>query len=151
MDFLSGLSRSKEGCDYIWVIVNRLTKSTHFLLIISTNKLCKLVKLFVEEIVRLHGVPVSIVPDKDPRFATNFWALVEKFQYQVTFHYNFYPQTDGHLERTIQIIENMLQACVLDLGGRSRDHLPLVEFGYNNSFHSSIGISLFKSSLQKEV
>lgn len=78
MDFVSGLSRSKEGCDYIWVIVNRLTKSTHFLPIISTNKLCKLVKLFIEKIVRLHGVPVSIVSDRDPRFTTNFWASLYK-------------------------------------------------------------------------
>ncbi|KAH9658349.1 Endonuclease [Citrus sinensis] len=74
MDFVSGLPRSRRGCDCIWVIVDRLTKSAHFLARKSTDNVGQLAKLFIKEIVRLHGVPVSIVSDRDPLFTSRFWA-----------------------------------------------------------------------------
>jgi len=91
-------------------------------------------KLYVDEVVRLHGVPMSIVSDRDPRFTSRLWpsvqqALGTKLNLSTTFH----PQTDGQSERTIQILEDLLRACILEFGGNWEDHVPLVEFTYNNS------------------
>ena len=73
MDFIVGLLRSQAGHDVIWVIVNQLTKTSHFLPFKSRWSVSKLVELFISEIVRLHGVPVSIVSDRDPQFTSHFW------------------------------------------------------------------------------
>ena len=146
MDFVTGLLKSVKGHDAIWVIVDRLTKSSHFLPIKTTFSLDRLAQLYVMEIVRLHGVPVSIVSDRDPRFTSKFWnslhkAMGTKLDFSTTFH----PQIDGQLERTIQTLEDMLRACVLDLKGSWEIHLPLIEFAYNNSYHSSIEMAPFKA------
>ena len=145
MDFVVGLPRSQRGNDAIWVIVDRLTKSAHFLPIRRTHSLEKLAELYVNEIVRLHGVPVSIVSDRDPRFTSSFWkSLHRAMGTKLTFSTAFHPQTDGQSERTIQTLEDMLRACILDFKGSWEKHLPLVEFSYNNSFHASIGMALYK-------
>ena len=91
MDFFSRLPRSPKGHDAIWVIVDRMTKSTHFLLIRLNYSLDQLAQLYVDEIVRLHGVPACIVSDRDPRFTCHFWggvqkALVTKLNFSTTFH-----------------------------------------------------------------
>ena len=132
MNFVSGLPRTTKGYDDIWVIVDRLTKSTHFLLIKKTYPLIRLAKMYIEEIVRLHGIPSSIVSDRDPRFTSYFWgalqdALGTKLRFSITFH----PQINGQTERTIRMLEDMLRICVLDFHGSWDDHLPLVEFAYN--------------------
>ena len=89
--------------------------------------------------MRLHGVPTSIVSDRDPRFTSHFWGGVQKaLGTRLNFSTAFHPQTDGQSERTIQTLEDMLRACALDLKGNWASHLPLVEFAYNNSYHSSI-------------
>jgi hypothetical protein len=77
MDFVSGLPRGKRGSDAIWVIVDRLTKSALFLAMKMTDSVEKLAKLYVDEVVRLHGVPVSIVSDRDPRFTFRLWPSVQ--------------------------------------------------------------------------
>ncbi|KAH9763231.1 Endonuclease [Citrus sinensis] len=146
MDFVSGLPRSRRGCDCIWVIVDRLMKSAHFLARKSTDNVGQLTKLFIKEIVRLHGVPVSIVSDRDQLFTSRFWASLHKeLGMKLRFSTAFHPQTDGQFERTIQTLEDMLRACVLDLSGGWEEHLMLIEFAYNNSFHSSIGMAPFEA------
>uniref|UniRef100_A0A2N9FNH1 RNA-directed DNA polymerase n=1 Tax=Fagus sylvatica TaxID=28930 RepID=A0A2N9FNH1_FAGSY len=116
MDFVSGLPRSPKGHDAIWVIVDRLTKSAHFIPIRMNYSLDQLAQLYIEEIVRLHGIPVSIVSDRDPRFTSRFWKSLHKaLGTNLNFSTAFHPQTDGQSERTIQILEDMLRACVLDL------------------------------------
>ena len=96
----------------------------------------------MEEIVRLHGVPMSIVSDRDPRFTGQFWrSLQDSLGTHLSFSTAYHPQTDGQSERTIQILEDMLRACVLDFKGSWEDHLHLVEFSYNNSFQASIGMA----------
>ena len=102
MDFVVGLPRTQQGHDAIWVIVDRLTKSAHFLPVKVSYSLNKLVEVYIREVVRLHGVPFSIVSDRDPRFTSRFWpslqhALGTKLRFSTTFH----PQTDGQSERTI--------------------------------------------------
>ncbi|KAL2226383.1 UNVERIFIED_CONTAM: Transposon Ty3-I Gag-Pol polyprotein, partial [Sesamum indicum] len=146
MDFVIGLPRTFRRHDAIWVIVDRLTKSAHFLPIRQNDSLDKLAELYVSEIVRLHGIPTSIVSDRDPRFTSHFWgslqtALGTKLHFSTAFH----PQTDGQSERTIQTLEDMMRACVIEFRGNWDDHLPLMEFAYNNSFHSSIGMAPYEA------
>jgi len=141
MDFVTHLPRSVKGHDAIWVIVDRLTKCAHFLPINLRMSMDKLAELYIREIVRLHGVPASIVSDRDPRFTSRFWQCLQAaLGTQLRMSSAYHPQTDGQSERTIQSLEDLLRACVLDhLGGWS-EVLPLVEFTYNNSYHSSIGM-----------
>nr|KYP60651.1 Transposon Ty3-I Gag-Pol polyprotein [Cajanus cajan] len=146
IDFIVGLPRSARNDDVIWVIVDRLTKCAHFLPVNIKWSLEKLTQLYVREIVRLHGVPSSIISDRDLRFTSRFWqslyqALGTKLRLSSTYH----PQTDGQLERIIQSLEDLLRACVLDHLGSWEEVLPLVEFTYNNSFHASIGMAPFEA------
>ena len=146
MDFVTGLPRTQRQHDAIWVIVDRLTKSTHFLPINVEDSLEKLAQLYVDEIVRLHGVPVSIVSDRDPRFTSRFWpslqaALGTRLHFSIAFH----PQTDGQSERTIQTLEDMLRACVMKFKGSWDTHLALMEFAYNNSYQASIEMAPFEA------
>ena len=146
MDFVSGLPKSLGGNDVVWVIVDRLTKSTHFLPIRTTFTLDKLASFYVKEVVRLHGVPVPIFLDRDTCFTSKFWkSLQNALGTQLNFSIAFHPQTDGQLERVIQILEDMLRACILDFGGSWEDHMPLVEFAYNNKFQTSIGMTQYEA------
>ena len=102
--------------------------------------------LYIREIVRLHGVPVSIVSDRDPRFTAHFWKSFQKAMgTRLTMSTVFHPQTDGQSERTIQVLEDMLRACVLDHKGSWEEHLPLVEFAYNNSYQASIQMAPYEA------
>ena len=102
-------------------------------------------RLYIREIVRLHGVPISIVSDRDPRFTTHFWNSFQKaMDTRLTVSAAFHPQTDGQSERTIQVLEDMLRACVLDHKGSWEEHLPLVEFAYNNSYQASIQMASYE-------
>ena len=99
----------------------------------------------MREIVRLHGVPKSIVSDRDPIFTSKFWgALQRAMGTQLKFSTAFHPQTDGQSERTIQVLEDMLRACVIDFEGSWSKYLPLIEFSYNNSYQSTIGVAPYE-------
>ncbi|KAJ9535388.1 hypothetical protein OSB04_un001497 [Centaurea solstitialis] len=141
MDLVTGLPKTVRKHDAIWVVVDRLTKSAHFIAIREASSSEVLADIYVREIVARHGVPVTVISDRDVRFTSRFWSkfheeLGTKLQFSTAFH----PQTDGQSERTIRTLEDMLRACVLDFGGSWESHLPLVEFSYNNSFHASIGM-----------
>ncbi|GKD19870.1 putative reverse transcriptase domain-containing protein [Tanacetum coccineum] len=146
MDLVTKLPKSSSGYDAIWVVVDRLTKSAHFLPIREDYKTEKLARIYINEIVARHGVPVSIISDRDGRFTSHLWqalqkALGTKLNMSTTYH----PETDGQSERTIQTLKDMLRACVMDFGGSWDTHLPLVEFSYNNSYHKSIKCAPFKA------
>ena len=146
MDFMTALPRSPRGHNAIWVIVDRLTKCAHFIPFRVGQSTAALAERYMQEVVRLHGVPVSIVSDRDSRFTSHYWvslqdSLGSKLNYATAFH----PQTDGQSERTIQTLEDMLRACVLDFGGSWEDHLHLVEFSYNNSYQASIKMPPFEA------
>ncbi|KAG8472937.1 hypothetical protein CXB51_034843 [Gossypium anomalum] len=129
MDFVSGLPLSSSKKDEIWVVVDRLTKSAHFI-----------------PIVRLHGVPISIVSDRDLRFTSRFWKkLQEALGTILHFSTAFHPQTDGQSERIIQILEDMLKCCILEFSGSWEQYLPLIKFTYNNSFQSSIKMAPYEA------
>ncbi len=135
MDFVMGLLRTQKSHDAVWVIVDRLTKFAHFLLIWMDYSLEKLVKLYINEIVRLHGVPVSIISDRNPRFTSRFWGRLQRaLGTRLNFSTAFHPQTDGQPGRVIKILEDMLWTCVIEFEGSWDKHLPLNEFAYNNSY-----------------
>ena len=122
MDFVTHLPRILQWHDAVWVIVDRLTKSTHFLAVWMTFTLEEFGRLYIREIVRLHGVLVYIVSDRDrdqdPRFTTHFLKSFQRdMGTQLMMSTAFHPQKDGQSERTIQILEEILRACVLDLQG----------------------------------
>nr|GEZ15830.1 putative reverse transcriptase domain-containing protein [Tanacetum cinerariifolium] len=133
----SGLTPS--GYDSIWVIVDRLTKSAHFLPKKKTDSIEKLAELYLKEIVCKHGVPVSVISDRDSLFTSRIWVSLQKaLGTQLDLSTAYHPKTDGKSERTIQMLEDMLWACVIDFGSSWDKHLPLVKFSYNNSYHASI-------------
>ncbi|KAA3466260.1 DNA/RNA polymerases superfamily protein [Gossypium australe] len=139
MDFVSGLPLSLKKIDAIWVIIDRLTKSADFISIRMDFSLDRLAELYVSEIFRLHGVPVSIISDRNPRFTSQFWSKYqEALGTQLHFSTTFQPQTDGQSEHIIQNLEYMLRCCILEFEGNWEKYLPLVEFAYNNSYHFSI-------------
>ncbi|KAD2805464.1 hypothetical protein E3N88_38841 [Mikania micrantha] len=106
----------------------------------------KLAKLYINEIVVRHSVPLSIISDRDSRFTSRFWQSLQKsLGTQLNSSTTDHPQTDGKSERTIQTLEDMLRTCVLDFGGNWDSHLPLIEFSYNNSYHRSIGCAPFEA------
>ncbi|GJS52059.1 putative reverse transcriptase domain-containing protein [Tanacetum coccineum] len=139
MDFITKLPKTAAGFDSIWVIVDRLTKSAHFLPMKETDSTEKLTRLYMKEIVARHGIPVSIISDRDSHFTSRVWQSLHKaLGTQLNLSTAYHPQTDGQSERTIQTLEDMLRACVIDFGNGWDRHLPLVEFSYNNSYHTSI-------------
>ena len=146
MDFVTELPKTRRQHDAIWMIVDRLTKSMHFLPVSNDDPLDKLAQLYVEEIVRLYGVPISIVSNRDPRFTSRFWSsLQDAMGTRLHFSTAFHPQTDGQSNRTIQTLEDMLRACVIEFKGSWNTHLSLMEFAYNNSYQSSIGMAPFEA------
>nr|GEZ53132.1 reverse transcriptase domain-containing protein [Tanacetum cinerariifolium] len=139
MDFITKLLKSSQGFDTIWVIVDRLTKSAHFLPIRENDPLDKLARLYLNRIVARYGIPVSIVCDRDRRFTSKFWKSFQKaLGTNICMSTAYHPETNGQSERTIQTLEDMLCACVIDFGKGWVKHLLLAEFSYNNSYHASI-------------
>ena len=128
------------------MIVDRLTKSAHFIPINISFTVLKFTEIYTSVIVKLHGVPLCIVSDRDPRFTYDFGkslqdALGSKLRLSSAYH----PQTNGQTEQTIQSLEDLLWACVLEQGGSWDTYLPLIKFTYNNNYHSSIGMTPFEA------
>ncbi|GJU82474.1 putative reverse transcriptase domain-containing protein [Tanacetum coccineum] len=126
MDFVMKLPKSSQGYDTIWVIVDRLTKSAIFMQMRETDPMDKLARMYLKEVVMKHGIPVSIICDRDPRFASNIWKSLQKaLGTSLDMSNAYHPQTDGQSERTIQTLEDMLRACVIDFGNGWVKQLPL--------------------------
>ncbi|GJW32455.1 putative reverse transcriptase domain-containing protein [Tanacetum coccineum] len=120
MDFVTKLPKSSQGYDTIWVIVDRLTKSAIFTPMRETDPLDKLARLYLKEVVTRHGIPISIICDRDPRFASNFWrSLQSALGTNLDMSTAYHPQTDGQSERTIQTLEICCAATILSTYGQS--------------------------------
>jgi hypothetical protein len=146
MNFITGLPTTPKENDSIWVIVDRLTKSTHFLRIKMTFRLPQYAKKYIAEIVRLHGIPKTIVSDRGSLFSAHFWEHLHKglgtsLVHSIAYH----PQTDGPTERVNAILEDMLRACVLSSRGSWESWVPLAEFAYNNNYQESIKMAPFEA------
>ncbi|GJS00313.1 putative reverse transcriptase domain-containing protein, partial [Tanacetum coccineum] len=119
MDFITKLPQDTKWIDTIWVIVDHLTKFVHFLSMKETDKMERLARLYLKEVK----------------------VLGTRLDMSTAYH----PQTDRQNERTIQTLEDMLRACVIDFRNGWDKHLPLVEFSYNNSYHTSIKAAPFEA------
>ncbi|GJQ93440.1 putative reverse transcriptase domain-containing protein [Tanacetum coccineum] len=145
-DDLRTVPKSPQGYDTIWVIVDRLTKSAIFVPMRETDPMDKLARKYLKEVVMRHGIPVSIICDRDPRFASNFWkSLQNALGTSLDMSTAYHPQTDGKSERTIQTLKDMLRACIINFRKGWVNHLPVVEFSYSNSYHASIKAAPFEA------
>ena len=127
MDFVSGFPFTQHKHDLVWVIVDKLTKSAHFIPVRMDYSMDRLAELYVKEIVRLHGVPLSIVSDRDPHFTSRFWkelqsALGTRLNFSIAFH----SQTDRQPERLIKVLEDMLRGCVMEFPGSWDMYISLI-------------------------
>ncbi|GKD41689.1 putative reverse transcriptase domain-containing protein [Tanacetum coccineum] len=146
MDFIMKLPKTSSGYDTIWVIVDRLTKSSHFLPMKETDAMERLTKLYLKEVVSRHRVTVSIISDRDSRFTSRFWQSLQKaLGTRSDMSTAYHPQTNGQSKRTIQTFKDMLRAFVIDFGNGQDKHLPLVEFSYNNIYHTGIEAASFEA------
>ncbi|GJS98033.1 putative reverse transcriptase domain-containing protein [Tanacetum coccineum] len=146
MDFITKLPKTSNGHDKIWVIVDRLTKSAHFIPTREADSMETLTRLYIKEIVSRHGVPISIISDRDSHFTSRFWkSLQSALGTQLDTSTAYHPETDRQSEKTIQTLEDMPRACVIDFGKGWERHLPLVEFLYNNSYYASIKAAPFEA------
>ncbi|GJY59452.1 putative reverse transcriptase domain-containing protein [Tanacetum coccineum] len=151
IDFVSGLPRTPSGYDTIWVIVDRLTKSAHFLPIKKSDTMEKLTQLYLKEIMCRHGVPILIILDRDSHFTSRLLkSLQNALGTNLDMGTAYHPQTDGQSKRTIQTLKNMLRACVIDFRSSWDRHLPLVEFSYNNSYHVSIKATPYEALYRRK-
>nr|GEZ57006.1 putative reverse transcriptase domain-containing protein [Tanacetum cinerariifolium] len=145
MYFVTKLPKTAAGQDTIWVIVDRLTNSAYFLPIREDDMLENLTRQYLKEVVSKHGVPVSIISDCDGKCTLHFWKSLNKaLGTRLDISTSYHPETDGQSERTIQTLEDMLRACVLDFRKGWDKHLPLVEFSYN-IYHTSIKAAPFEA------
>ncbi|GJT50521.1 putative reverse transcriptase domain-containing protein [Tanacetum coccineum] len=152
MDFVTKLPKTLTGQDTIWVIVDRLTKSAHFLPMRENNSMEKFTRQYLKEVVTRHGVPISIISDRDGRFTSQFWQSLQKaLGTQLDMSMAYHPQNDGQSKRTIQNLEDMLRACMIDFRKSWDMHLPLVEFSYNNSYHTSIKAAPFEALYDQKI
>ncbi|GKD48902.1 reverse transcriptase domain-containing protein [Tanacetum coccineum] len=127
-------------------LFDSLTKSAHFIPTRETDSMETLTRLYIKEIVSWHGVPISIISDCDSHFTSRFWqSMLSALGTQLDTSTTYHPQTDGQRERTILTLEDMLRACVIDFEKGWERHLPLVEFSYNNSYHTSIKAAPFEA------
>lgn len=145
MDFVEGLPKS-NGYDTILVVVDRFSKYAHFIAVKHPFTAQSIAKLFLDNIVRLHGMPKTIVSDRDRIFTSTFWKeLFKLHKVQLAHSTAYHPQTDGQSERVNQCLEMYLRCAVNEFPRKWCSWLPMAEFWYNSSFHSALGCSPFKA------
>jgi len=114
MDFITGLPTTRKGNDSIWVIIDRLTKSAHFIPIKTRYRPPEYANLYLAEIFKLYGIPKTIISDRGPQFTMHFWEQMHKsLGTSLIRSTAYHPQTSGQTERLNQVLEDMLRACVL--------------------------------------
>ncbi|MCO5606968.1 hypothetical protein L7F22_061159 [Adiantum nelumboides] len=147
MDFIFGLPKSIHGNTGIWTIVDRFSKQAHFIPVKKTIKVHQMATLFISQVFKYHGLPTSIVSDRDPRMTSNFWkGLFENLGTRLNFSSAYHPQTDGQSEIANFTVLDLLKAYVTEVDQRSQweKYLPLVEYAYNNTVHTSTGKASFE-------
>jgi hypothetical protein len=146
MDFITKLPRTNKQRDSIMVVVDKLTKDAHFILVKITHKPMKIANVYMREIDRLHGIPKKFFSDRDPKFTSKFWkGLFNGFGTNLNFSTAYHPESDGKTEMVNQVIEDMLRMYVMDKPSKWEDYLHLVEFSYNNGYQEYLKMSPFEA------
>jgi hypothetical protein len=145
MDFIVGLPLMACKFDSIWLIMDRLSKSAHFIPVHTNYNVQKYVGIYIARVLCLHGVPEMIISDRGSQFVTRFWEQLHVSLKTHLIHSSAYhPQTDGQTERVNQILDDMLRACVLEHQGSWDQNLPWAKFSYNNSYQESLKMAPFE-------
>ena len=145
MDFILGLPRPARDFDSIFVVVERFSKMAHFIPSHKVDDAQNVSKLFFREVVRLHGLPRSIVSDRDPKFISHFWkTLWEKLGTKLQFSTSCHPQTDGQTIVVNRSLSIMLRAVMTGSHKFWDEYLPHIEFEYNRVVHKTTNISPFE-------
>lgn len=143
-DHITDLPPTEDGYNAILVVVDRFTKQAHFIAANTQDTATDLARQFIDGIYRLHGLPTDIVSDRGALFTSDFWkALCEILKISPNYSVAYHPQTDGQTERTNQNLETYLRCFISYQQDDWQDYLPLAEFAYNNSAHSSTGVTPF--------
>jgi hypothetical protein len=146
VDFVVGLPLTSHRHNSILVIVDMLTKSANFILVRDTYDVTDVAPVSVSEVIHFHGIPKKIISNRDSRFTSRFWtSLQSALGTQLNLRTTYHTETDGKTERVNQVMEDMLRMYVTDNQTQWEKYLPLVEFAYNNSFHSSIGMPPYEA------
>eukprot|EP00253_Pinus_taeda_P003664 PITA_03664 len=145
MDFITGLPKSKKTNDSMMVVVDKLSKSAHFIPVQSTYRVAQITNIFMQNIFKLHGLLKTIISDHDVKFTSTFWrTLFEGLGTQLNFSTAYHPQTDGQTKRVNQVVEDMLRSYVMQQPTRWEEYFHLVEFAYKNGYHVSLQMSPFE-------
>ena len=147
MNFIFGFPKSIQGNIGIWTIADHFSKQAHFLPVKKTIKAKHMANLFMFHIFKHHGLPTSIVSDRDPRMTSLFWkGLFENIGTKLKFSFAYHPQMDGQSEILHPIVLDLLKNYVGEVAQANQweQYLPLVEYAYNNNIHSSTGKAPFE-------
>ena len=143
--FIVGLPLMGRRQKLIFIVVDFMTKSAHFILVRTMYQAPDIARVFISDIVRLHGVPKRIISDRGSMFTRLFWmSFQEALGTQLNFSTAYHPETDRKTERTNQILEDMLCMYVMYQHKHWEELFPLVEFTYNNSYQSTIKMVPFE-------
>jgi hypothetical protein len=145
MDFILGLPRAKRGRDSIFVVVDHFSKMAHFIPWHKSDNASHVADLFFTEIIRLHGVPNTIVLDRDAKFLSHFWrTLWFKLGTKLLFSITCHPQMDGQTKVVNRTLSTMLRAILKTNLKLWEECLPHIEFAYNRSVHSTTKVCPFQ-------